>query len=46
MPRGFLFEHHIDHDAEIWGFVEELSLALNAHPATRWVAFDELFEES
>lgn len=44
-PTGLL-THHIDHDAHIWGFVEELSAALNAHPATRWVTFDELLEEN
>lgn len=44
-PTGFL-THHIDHDEEIWGFVEELAPILNAHPATRWITFDELFEEA
>ncbi len=44
-PTGLL-THHIDHDEHIWGFVDELTVALNAHPATRWVTFDELFEEN
>ena len=44
-PTGLL-THHKDHDEDIWGFVEELSIRLNAHPATRWVTFKELLEES
>jgi hypothetical protein len=44
-PTGLL-THHIDHDEHIWGFVDELTIALNAHPATRWVTFDELLEEN
>lgn len=42
-PTGLL-THHLDHDEEIWGFVETLTQHLNAHPATRWITFDELLE--
>lgn len=44
-PTGLL-THHIDHDEDIWDFVEEVSQRLNDHPATRWITFDELFEEA
>ncbi len=43
-PTGLL-THHIDHDEAIWRFIEELTSILNAHPATRWITFDELFDD-
>ncbi|MGI9370937.1 MAG: polysaccharide deacetylase family protein [Hyphomicrobiales bacterium] len=43
-PTGLL-THHKDHDEDIWGFVEELSTHLNAHPATHWVTFKDLLED-
>ncbi len=42
-PTGLL-THHLDHDEDIWKFVEDLTLRLNAHDATRWVTFNELLE--
>jgi len=42
-PSGLL-THHLDHDAEIWAFVETLVSALSGHPAARWVALSEYWE--
>ena len=42
-PSGLL-SHHLDHDAEIWAFVETLVSALSAHPAVRWVVLSEYLE--
>ncbi len=39
-PIGIL-THHLDHDAAIWAFLEEL-MALTDHPACRWVAPDDI----
>ncbi len=39
-PSGLL-THHLDHDTEIWAFVEALVTALSDHPAARWVALNE-----
>jgi hypothetical protein len=43
-PTGLL-THHLDHDEEIWEFIEDLTQRLNTHKATRWVTFNELLEE-
>ena len=43
-PSGLL-THHLDHDAEIWAFVETLVSALSAHPAARWVVLNEFLED-
>jgi hypothetical protein len=43
-PSGLL-THHLDHDAEIWTFVETLVSALSDHPAARWVVLKEFLED-
>ena len=42
-PSGLL-THHLDHDLEIWAFVETLVNALSNHPAARWVVLNEYLE--
>ncbi|TDI55893.1 MAG: hypothetical protein E2O93_06865 [Alphaproteobacteria bacterium] len=42
-PSGLL-THHLDHDGEIWDFVETLVSALSGHKAARWVALSEFLE--
>jgi hypothetical protein len=42
-PSGLL-THHLDHDAEIWAYVETLVRALSGHPAVRWVVLSEYWE--
>ena len=39
-PIGIL-THHLDHDAAIWAFLEEV-MTLTDHPACRWVAPDDI----
>ncbi len=43
-PSGLL-THHLDHDGEIWGFVETLVTALSSHPAARWVALNDYLKD-
>jgi len=42
-PSGLL-THHLDHDGEIWAFVETLAGVLSDHPAARWVDLNEYLE--
>jgi hypothetical protein len=35
-PTGFL-THHLSHDAELWGFLSDLTTVVSGCPAARWV---------
>lgn len=41
-PTGIL-THHLVHDEAAWHFLDGLFACLNAHPAARWMAPDDLF---
>ena len=42
-PTG-VTTHHLQHDAEIWSFLETLTARLSAHPAVRWVRLADLVQ--
>jgi len=44
-PTG-LCTHHLAHDAEIWGFVEEFVGSTAGHKATRWVGLETSLERT
>ena len=41
-PLGLL-THHLDHDEELWQFLESFFAATRAHPAARWLSIQEAF---
>ncbi len=41
-PLGLL-THHLDHDEELWQFLESFFAATRAHSAARWLSIQEAF---
>ncbi len=41
-PLGLL-THHLDHDEELWDFLERFFASTRAHPAARWLTIAEAF---
>jgi hypothetical protein len=44
-PVGLL-THHLDHDAELWNFLDQFFDATTLHPAARWIDLREAFASS
>ena len=41
-PIGIL-THHLDHDEEVWEFLEKLGALVQSHPHAAWVSPEEIF---